>query len=820
MNVSYKWLKRYLDFDLEPEEVSAALTSLGLETDCVEKVETIKGGLAGLVVGKVLTCVEHPDSDHLHITTVDLGDGVPTQIVCGAPNVAAGQKVIVATVGTKLYDGDKEFAIKKSKIRGVESRGMICAEDEIGVGTDHSGIIVLPDDVPVGTPARDYYGIEDDYVIEVDLTPNRIDGASHYGVARDLAAWLKQNGKPYKLTKPSAEGFAIDRADGAVQVSVENAEACPRYCGLTIRGVKVGESPKWLKDLLSTIGQRPINNIVDVTNFILLGLNQPLHCFDLAKVKGDKVVVKTCPEGTKFVTLDGVERTLTERDLMICNAEEPMCIGGVFGGLDSGVTDTTTDIFLESAYFHPTWIRKSARRFGLNTDASFRFERGIDPNATVDNLKVAAMLIKEVAGGEICGEVVDIKNQEFPDFAVELRYDYVEGLIGKNIGKDTIKSILQSLEMKIVSETDEALNILVPTYRVDVQRPCDVVEDILRVYGYNNVEFTDAVRSNLSSKSATDFKNDMQELISQQLTAMGFNEILNNSLTSVQYYAEGETYPEAAAVKLMNPLSSDLMLMRQTLLYGGLESIAHNVNRRSSNLKMYEFGNCYHYDAAADASERVLAKFSENTELGIWLTGKTHDGNWAEAPRDLTVFDLKKIVEDIFARLGILEKELVATQFTSDIYAPALKYENRGGKLIAEMGVVAAKQLKKLDIHQPVFFAHINWDALMKMCAKKKVTFADLPKTQPVKRDLALLLDKAVTFDDVKRVVTQSEKRLLRSVALFDVYEGKNLEAGKKSYAISITLQDDQNTLQDKQIDAVMNKVISNLEKQLGAKLR
>ena len=820
MNVSYKWLKRYLDFELTPEEVSAALTSLGLETDCVEKVETIKGGLQGLVVGKVLTCVEHPDSDHLHITTVDLGDGEPTQIVCGAPNVAAGQKVIVATVGTKLYDGDKEFAIKKSKIRGVESRGMICAEDEIGVGTDHSGIIVLPADVAVGTPARDYYGIDDDYVIEVDLTPNRIDGASHYGVARDLAAWLKQNGKPFKLTKPSAEGFAIDRTDGAVQVSVENAEACPRYCGLTIRGVKVGESPKWLKDLLTTIGQRPINNIVDITNFILLGLNQPLHCFDLAKVKGEKVVVKTCPEGTKFVTLDGVERTLTERDLMICNAEEPMCIGGVFGGLDSGVTESTTDIFLESAYFHPTWIRKSARRFGLNTDASFRFERGIDPNATVDNLKVAAMLIKEVAGGEICGNVVDIKNQEFPDFAVELRYDYVEGLIGKNIGKDTIKSILQSLEMKIVSETDEALNILVPTYRVDVQRPCDVVEDILRVYGYNNVEFTDAVRSNLSSKSATDFKNDMQELISQQLTAMGFNEILNNSLTSVQYYAEGETYPEAAAVKLMNPLSSDLMLMRQTLLYGGLESIAHNVNRRSSNLKMYEFGNCYHYDAAADASERVLAKFSENTELGIWLTGKTHDGNWAEAPRDLTVFDLKKIVEDIFARLGILEKELVATQFTSDIYAPALKYENRGGKLIAEMGVVAAKQLKKLDIHQPVFFAHINWDALMKMCAKKKVTFADLPKTQPVKRDLALLLDKAVTFDDVKRVVTQSEKRLLRSVALFDVYEGKNLEAGKKSYAISITLQDDQNTLQDKQIDAVMNKVISNLEKQLGAKLR
>ena len=820
MNVSYKWLKRYLDFDLTPEEVSAALTSLGLETDCVEKVESIKGGLAGLVVGEVLTCVDHPDSDHLHITTVDLGDGVPTQIVCGAPNVAAGQKVIVATVGTKLYDGDKEFAIKKSKIRGVESFGMICAEDEIGVGSDHNGIIVLPSDIKAGTPARDYYGIEDDYVIEVDLTPNRVDGASHYGVARDLAAWLKQNGKPYKLTMPSADGYKADRQDGAVEVTVENTEACPRYSGVTIRGVKVGESPKWLKDLLSTIGQRPINNIVDITNFILLGLNQPLHCFDLAKVKGGKVVVKTCAEGTKFVTLDGVERTLTERDLMICNAEEPMCIGGVFGGLDSGVTDTTTDIFLESAYFHPTWIRKTARRFGLNTDASFRYERGIDPNTTVYNLKVAAMLIKEVAGGEICGDIVDVKSREFPAFPVELHYDYVNGLIGKTIEKDTVKSILESLEMKIVSETDDCLNILVPTYRVDVQRPCDVVEDILRVYGYNNVEFTDAVRSNLSSKTATDFKNDMQELVSQQLTAIGFNEIMNNSLTSVSYYADGETYPEASAVKVMNPLSNDLMLMRQTLLYGGLESIAHNINRRSGNLKMYEFGNCYQYDASADNSERVLAQFGENTELGIWITGKNHDGNWAEAPRDVTVFDLKRVVEDIFARLGVQDKELTTKQISNDVYAPVLQYENRGGKLIAEMGVVAAKQLKRLDIHQPVYFAHINWDALMKMCAKKSVTFADLPKTQPVKRDLALLIDKSVTFDDVRRVVTQSEKRLLRSVTLFDVYEGKNLEAGKKSYAISLTLQDDQNTLQDKQIDAVMSKVIKNLEKQLDAKLR
>lgn len=821
MNISYKWLKRYLDFNLTADETAAALTSLGLETDSAEKVETIKGGLEGLVIGEVLTCVEHPDSDHLHITTVNLGGEAPEQIVCGAPNVAAGQKVVVATVGTKLYDGDKEFVIKKSKIRGVESRGMICAEDEIGVGSDHSGIIVLPADAKVGTPAREYYGVEDDYVIEVDLTPNRVDGASHYGVARDLAAWLKQNGKPFELKKPVASGFKIDCADGAVAVAVavENAEACPRYSGLTIRGVKVQESPKWLKDYLTTIGQRPINNIVDITNFVLLGLNQPLHCFDLAKVAGEKVIVKTCPEGTKFTTLDGVERTLTERDLMICNANEPMCLGGVFGGLDSGVTETTTDVFLESAYFNPTWIRKSARRFGLNTDASFRYERGIDPNAIVENLKIAAMLIKELAGGEICGEIVDIKAQEFPQFPVELSYDYVNTLIGKELPKETVKSILESLEITIEAETEDKLNLLVPTYRVDVQRPCDVVEDILRVYGYNNVEFTDAVHSNLSSKGATDFKVENQTLISEQLTAIGFNEIMNNSLTSASYFADLQSMPETNCVHLMNPLSSDLNVLRQTLLFGGLESIAHNINRKSGDLKMYEFGNIYQYAPEVDESEKVLARYSENTELGIWITGNNHGGNWAEAPRKATVFDVKAIVEDVFARLGIKEKELMTAQTKTDVLSPVLQYTNHGGKLVAEVGVVAPSQLKKFDINQPVYFAHVNWDVLMKMCAKKKVTFTDLPKTQPVKRDLALLIDKDVTFDEVKKVVVQSEKKLLRSVDLFDVYEGKGIEAGKKSYAISMVLQDEQNTMNDKQIEAVMKKIITNLEK-FGAKLR
>ena len=820
MNISYNWLKEYIDFNLTPEELGAALTSLGLECGTIEKVETIKGGLEGLVVGEVLTCENHPDSDHLHITTVSLGDGNPTQIVCGAPNVAAGQRVVVATVGTKLYDGDKEFAIKKSKIRGVESFGMICAEDEIGVGTSHAGIIELPLDVPVGTLAKDYYNIKDDYVLEVDLTPNRIDGGSHYGIARDLAAWLNVHSTPGQLHRPSVEDFKSDRNDGAIEVEVENTEACPRYCGVTIRNVKVQESPEWLRNYLTAIGQRPINNIVDITNFILLGMGQPLHCFDLAKIKGDKVVVKTVAEGTKFVTLDEVERTLTANDLMICNAEEPMCIGGVFGGLESGVTEQTTDIFLESAYFHPTWIRKTARRFGLNTDASFHFERGVDPNDTVYNLKLAAQLIKEIAGGEICGEIIDKQATEFPAFPVTLSYEYVNSLIGKEIPAETIKSILNSLEIEIVKESEAELELLVPTYRVDVQRPCDVVEDILRVYGYNNVEFDESVRSNLSYKTAVDVKNDLQKLISEQLTACGFNEIMNNSLTAEGYYEGLSTFPQANCVKLMNPLSNDLNVMRQTLLFGGLESIAHNINRRMANLKMYEFGNVYHFDPEADAGENVLAQYSEYTALGLWLTGNDIEGNWAQKERKTTIYDLKAVVENIFARLGISANELVMEQASDDVFSAKLDIKNRGGKAVGTLGVVKYALLKKMDIEQSVFFAEFNWDTVTKMASKKKVTFADLPKTQPVKRDLALLVDQAVTFAQIEKVVKASEKKLLQGVTLFDVYEGKNLEAGKKSYTISITLQDAEKTMQDKQIDAIMNKIIGNLEREVGAKLR
>ena len=821
MNISYNWLKEYVDFDLTPEEVSAALTSLGLETDGVEKVETIKGGLEGLVIGKVLTCADHPDSDHLHITTVDLGDGTPVQIVCGAPNVAAGQHVVVATIGTKLYDGDKEFTIKKSKIRGAESFGMICAEDEIGVGTSHDGIIVLPESAVPGTPAKEYYNVKDDYVFEVDLTPNRIDAASHYGVARDLAAWLLRHGKQPNLRRPSVDSFRPDKVDGAVEVTVENEEACPRYSGVTIRNVKVAESPEWLRNYLNAIGQRPINNIVDITNFILNAFCQPLHCFDLAKVKGGKIVVRTVGNGTKFTTLDQVERTLTDKDLMICNAEDPMCIAGVFGGLDSGVTETTTDIFLESACFHPTWVRKTARRQGLNTDSSFRFERGVDPNNAVYAVKLAALLVKELAGGEICGDVFDHYPVEVKRPAVSLSYDYINSIVGKTIEPEVVKGILKSLEMEITDEHDGVLELLVPTYRVDVTRPCDVVEDLLRVYGYNNVEFGDSLKSSLSYRQATDESSRLQTLVSEQLTAGGFYEIMNNSLSSVSYYEKLETmYPLANCVRLLNPLSNDLAVLRQTLLFGGLESLSHNINRKNPDLMMYEFGNCYFLNPEKQSTQEApLAPYSETYRLGIWMTGDVVDGNWAVKSRKSTVYDLKAVVENVLARLGV-KADVVVEQTKNELLSAALEYKTRSGKTLGFAGIVSHRLCKAADIDQEVYFAEFDWMPLLKLSMKKKMEFTDLPKTMPVKRDLALLVDAAVAFADIERIVRSTEKRLLKSVSLFDVYEGKNLEAGKKSYAISLVLQDDEKTLTDKQIDAVMSKIITNLQRQLDAKLR
>ena len=629
MNISYNWLKEYVNFDLTADEVAAALTSIGLETGGVEEVQTIKGGLEGIVIGEVLTCEPHPNSDHMHITTVNLGDGEPVQIVCGAANVAAGQKVVVATLGTKLYDGDECFTIKKSKLRGVESNGMICAEDEIGIGTSHDGIIVLPADAVPGTPAKEYYNIKSDYVLEVDITPNRADACSHYGVARDLYAYLVQNGYKAELKKPSVEAFKVDNHDLDIAVTVENNEACPRYAGVTVHGVTVKESPEWLQDKLRTIGLRPINNVVDITNYIVHAFGQPLHCFDAAKIKGNHIRVKTMPKDTVFVTLDEVERKLNERDLMICNEEEAMCIAGVFGGLDSGSTEATTDVFLESAYFHPTWVRKTARRHGLNTDASFRFERGIDPNNVIYCLKLAALMVKELAGGTISSDIKDVYPTPFEDFKVDLSYEYVNSLVGKVIPVETIKSIVNSLEMRVLEDTPEGLKLAVPPYRVDVQRPCDVVEDILRVYGYNNVEIPTTLKSSLTTKTDVDRSHQLQNLISEQLLGCGFNEILNNSLTKAAYYEGLESFPAKNLVMLLNPLSADLNCMRQTLLFGGLESIAHNANRKNADLKFFEFGNCYYFHEEKRNTEKALAPYTEDYHLSLWVTGNRVSNSWA-----------------------------------------------------------------------------------------------------------------------------------------------------------------------------------------------
>ena len=820
MNISYNWLKEYVDFDLTPEEVSAALTSIGLETDGVEEVQSIKGGLEGLVVGEVLTCEPHPNSDHMHITTVDLGEGEPVQIVCGAANVAAGQKVIVATLGTKLYDGDQSFTIKKSKLRGVESNGMICAEDEIGVGTSHDGIIVLPQDVVPGTLAKDYYNIKSDYVFEVDITPNRADACSHYGVARDLYAWLVQNGYQTSLHRPETSEFKVDNHDMDIDVVVENTEACPRYAGVAIKNVTVKESPEWLQNKLRLIGVRPVNNIVDITNYILHAYGQPMHCFDADKIKGGKIVVKTCQEGTKFVTLDEVERKLSERDLMICNAEEPMCIAGVFGGLDSGTTEATKDVFLESAYFHPTWVRKTARRHGLSTDSSFRFERGIDPNGTIYALKEAAILVKELAGGEIASDIKDNYPAPIADFAVELSYEYVNSLVGKVIPAETIKSIVTSLEMKIVAETAEGLSLSVPAYRVDVQRPCDVVEDILRIYGYNNVEIPTSLKSSLNVEGEEDKSVKLQNLVSEQLIGCGFNEILNNSLTAASYYDGLETYKPENLVRIMNPLSNDLNVMRASLLFGGLECIQHNANRKNADLRFFEFGNCYHFNAEKKNPEKVLAAYSEELHLGLWLTGKYISNSWAHPDMNSSVYELKAYVLNIFSRLGVNLGAMVFGNLSDDIYSVAISIHTRGGKLVATFGVLSKKLQKAFDIDNEVYYADINWKELMKAIKGKKVTYTEISKFPAVKRDLALLIDKKVQFAEIEKIAYETDKKLLKSVELFDVYEGKNLEAGKKSYAVSFVLQDENATLNDKQIDKLMQKLIANLQNKLDAKLR
>ena len=835
MNVSYKWLKEYVDVELTAQEVADALTSIGLEVEGVEEVQSIRGGLEGLVVGHVLTCEPHPNSDHMHVCTVNVGTPDIQQIVCGAPNVAAGQKVIVATLGTKLYDGDQEFIIKKSKLRGVESNGMICAEDEIGVGESHDGIIVLPEDTPVGMKAAEYFGLESDWLIEVDITPNHSDACSHYGVARDLYAWLVQNGYKTSLHRPSVEDFRVDNHDLQIPIRVENSEACPRYAAVSVTGCEVGESPKWLKERLTTIGLRPINNIVDITNYVMMAFGQPLHCFDADMIKGGEVIVKTLPEGTPFETLDGVEHKLSDHDLMICNAEDPMCIGGVYGGKGSGTYETTRNILLESAYFHPTWIRKSARRHGLQTDASFRFERGVDPNGQIYALKYAALLCQQLAGGKVSMEITDIYPNPLPDFPVSITYAYIDQLIGKHIPAETVKSIVTSLEMRIEEETAEGLKLTVPAYRVDVQRPCDVVEDILRIYGYNNVEIPLSLNSTIAIKGDVDKSFKLQNLVSEQLVGAGFNEILNNSLSKSSYYDDLQSYPAANCVRLLNPLSQDLSVLRQTLIFGGLETISRNVNRRRADLQLFEFGNCYYFHAEKKCADiipgvsssrdpevikHVLDAYSEDYHLGLWITGKRVSGSWAHPDEDQTFYVLKAQVMNILQRLGVPFGAIVFKDGQNDLFAKSILIENRGGKVIAQLGIVAKRLQAAFDIPTEVYFADIAWGQVMKLIRKQAVSFTELPKFPAVSRDLALLVDKSVEFSQIEAIAYQTERKLLREVRLFDVYEGKNLPAGKKSYAVNFILQDETKTLNDRAIDAIMQKLIQNLTKQLGAELR
>ena len=840
MNISYNWLKRYIAIQDNAEQVAKILTSIGLEVGTVENVETIRGGLKGLVVGEVLTCIPHPNSDHLHLTTVNVG-AVEAQgaeldeqgnhilrIVCGAPNVAAGQKVIVATIGTILYEEKEDgtvdsFTIKRGKIRGEESLGMLCAEDEIGVGNSHDGIIVLPVDATIGMAASDYYQIENDTLIEVDITPNRSDAASHYGVARDLYAYYKAHGQEITLTKPSVEAFKVDNNELPIAIRIDAPDACPRYTGVSIKGITIKESPEWLKNALSTIGVRPINNIVDVTNFVLHECGQALHAFDADKIKGQQIVVRRAAQGEKFVTLDGIEREMNENDLMIANAEQAMCIAGVFGGLESGITEQTTNVFLESAYFDSVSIRKTSRRHQLQTDASFRYERGCDPNNTLYVLKRAALLIQEVAGGQIAMEVSDNGKTAWDFFPVALSLNRVYGLIGKNIGEQTVETILRALEVEIYSQEGDLWQIGVPCYRTDVQRECDVIEDILRIYGYDNVEFPAKLNTSLSYSQKPN-PQQLQRRIAEQLTAQGFNEILNNSLTKVSYYESLQTMALDQCVKIMNPLSQDLGVMRQTLLFGGLESIARNVNRKNSDLRLYEFGNCYHYKSNPAALEHnptnPLIEYTEEPHLGIWLTGNKTMLSWVAKEEKSSFYQLRAFVNNILIRLGVDLAKTKMEPLHSELYDNGLIIYAPNGKQIATIGIVAYTIRKQFDIDQEVFYADLDWNQLMRQNKQYKAVINDLPKYPEVKRDFALLVDKSVQFADLARAAFETEKKLLKHVYLFDVYEGKNLEAGKKSYALSFILQDENNTLKDSQIENIMTRLQKTFEEKFNATLR
>ncbi|HRB71712.1 MAG TPA: phenylalanine--tRNA ligase subunit beta [Flavobacterium sp.] len=808
MRISYNWLKQFIKLDWNSEDTAALLTDLGLEVEGVDKYESLKGGLEGVVVGHVLTCIPHPNADRLRVTTVDLGEGTPVQIVCGAPNVAAGQKVAVATIGTKLYDKEGvAFEIKKGKIRGEESHGMICAEDELGLGEGHDGIMILAEDLKPGTPASKVFNIETDEVFEIGLTPNRADAMSHLGVARDLRAGLIQkNINHTELITPSVSKFKVEKRTLKIDIKVEDNKLAPRYCGVTISGITVKASPSWLQNRLKAIGLTPKNNVVDVTNYVLHELGQPLHAFDAAKIKGGKVTVKTVAAGTKFVTLDDVERTLHEEDLMICDDNGPMCIAGVFGGKNSGVTENTTAIFLESAYFNPISVRKTAKRHTLSTDASFRFERGIDPTITEYALKRAALLIQEVAGGEITSDVIDLYPKKIEDFSVLLNFNNVTKIIGQELSKETIKKILVSLDIKVNSVSDAGLGLTIPAYRVDVHREIDVIEEILRVYGYNNINFTPKLNASISNSSRTeDYK--VQNIIANQLVSQGFNEMMANSLTSPEYVKLSEKLKEEFNVLMLNPLSNDLSAMRQSLLFSGLEAISFNINRKRSDLKLFEFGKSYH---------KLPSGYEENKHLTLFVTGNRLMESWITPQQPSDFFLFKGYITGILSRLGI---EKTTTQpLDNDIFAEGTAL-SVGKDIIVELGTIKKSILKHFDIKQEVLFADFNWSAILKLLSTK-IKFVEIPKYPEVRRDLALLLDQSVAFDQILTIAKQTEKSLLKDVNLFDVYEGNNLPEGKKSYAVSFTIQDNSKTLTDVQIDKIMQKLQANFEKELGATLR
>ena len=806
MKISYNWLKQFIKIDWKSDETAALLTDLGLEVEVVEKYQSVKGGLEGIVVGHVLTCVPHPDADRLKVTTVDLGNGLPVQIVCGAANVAAGQKVPVATIGTTLYDKEGvAFQIKKGKIRGQESHGMICAEDELGLGESHDGIMILEDSIAAGTTAASVFKIENDEVFEIGLTPNRADAMSHFGTARDLRAGLLQSGVKVELISPSVSNFRVDKRTLKIDVNVEKNLLAPRYCGVTISGITIKPSPAWLQNRLKAIGINPKNNIVDVTNYVLHELGQPLHAFDASKIHG-KIIVKTLPSGTKFTTLDDIERTLHEEDLMICDEKGPLCIAGVFGGKNSGVSENTTSIFLESAYFNPVSIRKSAKRHQLNTDASFRFERGIDPNITEYALKRAALLIQEVAGGEITSDIVDIYPKKIEDFPVVLNFNNVKKIIGQELPKEIIKNILASLEIKVNSVSDAGLGLTIPAYRVDVQREIDVIEEILRVYGYNNIKFSDKLNATVSNAPRTeDYK--VQNIIGTQLNSQGFHEMMANSLTTSSYVQLSEMLKEEHNVMMLNPLSNDLAAMRQSLLFSGLEAISYNINRRNSDLKLFEFGKTYH---------KFPSGYEENKHLTMFISGNRNQENWTNTQKPSDFFLFKGYVEAVLSRLGIQKTQNLPV--TTDVFSEGIAI-SQGNDVLVEFGVVKKSILKHFDIKQEVLYADFNWALVLKLLSNK-IKYVEIPKYPEVRRDLSLLLNENVSFEAIYNLARQTEKSLLKNISLFDVYQGKNLPEGKKSYAVSFTIQDNTKTLTDVQIDKIMGKLQKNLETELEASLR